>query len=244
MRALIFAAGRGERMRPLTNTTPKPLLEVGGKPLIVWHLQRLAAAGVDEVVINTAFLAAQFPARLGDGSAWGLRIRYSREGNRALETGGGLLHALPLLGDAPFLIVSGDIWCDFDFSALPAEPAGLAHLLLVDNPPHHPGGDFHLLADGRVDAPSSPDAPLLTFAGVGVYRPALLDDWHTIIGGQPGASDTPPRFKLAPLLRHAMRQGRVTGRHHQGAWCDVGTPERLGGLESRVTLPQAPVRPA
>ncbi len=244
MRALIFAAGRGERMRPLTDHTPKPLLNVRGKPLIVHHLERLADCGIRYVVVNTSHLAEQFPATLGDGARWGLRIRYAYEGATPLETGGGMLHALPMLTDEPFLAINGDIFTDVDFATLPAEPDGCAHLLLVDNPPHHPGGDFHLLADGRVDAPSSPDAPLLTFAGVGVYRPALLDDWHTIIGGQPGASDTPPRFKLAPLLRHAMRQGRVTGRHHQGAWCDVGTPERLGGLESRVTLPQAPVRPA
>ncbi|HET7300203.1 MAG TPA: nucleotidyltransferase family protein [Oleiagrimonas sp.] len=232
MRVLIFAAGLGERMRPLTDHTPKPLLEVRGKPLIVHHLERLAAVGVRYVVINTSHLAEQFPAMLGDGSRWGLRIRYAYEGDTPLETGGGMLHALPMLTNEPFLAVNGDIFTDFDFATLPAEPDGLAHLVLVDNPTHHPGGDFHLFADGHVEAPPSPDAPLLTFAGIGVYRPALLDDWRATIGNQPGTDDQPPRFKLAPLLRHAMQQERVTGQHHQGAWCDVGTPERMAQLNS------------
>ena len=233
MRALIFAAGLGERMRPLTDHTPKPLLEVAGKPLIVYHLERLAAAGVRYVVINTSHLAEQFPATLGDGSRWGLRIRYAYEGATPLETGGGMLNALPMLTNEPFLAVNGDIFTDFDFATLPSDPDGSAHLVLVDNPPHHPDGDFRLLADGHVDASSSPDAPLLTFAGVGVYKPALLDDWRNVVGNnQPGADAKPARFKLAPLLRHAMQQGRVTGQHHQGMWCDVGTPGRLAQLES------------
>lgn len=231
MRALIFAAGLGERMRPLTDRTPKPLLEVAGKPLIVHHLEKLAAAGVRDVVVNTSHLAEQFPAALGDGSRWGLRIRYAHEGPTPLETGGGMLNALPMLADEPFLAVNGDIFTDIDYAALPCEPDGTAHLVLVDNPPHHPRGDFRLLDDGHVDAPSSPEAVLLTFAGVGVYRPAMLNHWRAVIGDRPGASARPPRFKLAPLLRHAMRQGRVTGQHHQGTWCDVGTPERLANLK-------------
>ncbi|MDE2088339.1 MAG: NTP transferase domain-containing protein, partial [Xanthomonadaceae bacterium] len=146
--ALIFAAGLGERMRPLTEHTPKPLLQVGGKPLIVWHLEKLAAIGVNYVAINTSHLAEQFPETLGDGSRWGLRIRYVYEGPVPLETGGGLLNALPLLGPEPVLAISGDVWCDADLAALPAAPQGLGHLLMVTNPAHHPGGDFQLDAQG------------------------------------------------------------------------------------------------
>ena len=224
MRALIFAAGLGERMRPLTDHTPKPLLAAGGKPLAAWHLERLAAAGVGEVVVNTSWLAHRFPEVLGDGERFGLRIRYAFEGAVPLETGGGMLHALPLLGDAPFIAVSGDVWCDYDFARLPREPDGDAHLVLVDNPAHHPGGDFLLDAAGRVHAG---DGPRLTFAGIGVYRPSLLDGWRTAIGPAPGAADEPPRFRLAPLLRSAMARGAVTGERHAGRWTDVGTPERL-----------------
>lgn len=241
MRALIFAAGLGERMRPLTDHTPKPLLQVGGKPLIAWHLQKLAAIGVREVVVNTAWLAPQFPQTLGDGSRWGLRIRYSHEGDVPLETGGGLLHALPLLRDAdhpdaPFLAVNGDIWCDADFADLPREPAGEAHLLLVDNPAHNPAGDFALASDGQVQ---SEGAQRLTFSGIGVYRPRLLDDWRRVIGDAPGSDADPPRFKLAPLLRAAMQRGAVTGTHHHGYWTDVGTPERLAALDAQLRRPDA-----
>ena len=227
MKALIFAAGLGERMRPLTDHTPKPLLVAGGKPLIAWHLERMAAAGVREVVINTSWLADQFPQVLGDGSRWGVKITYSYEGTTPLETGGGMLHALPLLGDAPFLLVNGDVWTDFDFARLPREPAGLAHLVLVDNPTHHPHGDFRLDADGRVHADG---APRLTFAGIGVYRPQLLARWREAIGPAPGADAVPPRFPIAPLLRAAMGRASVTGEHHSGRWTDVGTPERLAEL--------------
>ena len=227
MKALVFAAGKGERMRPLTDHTPKPLLPVRGKPLIAWHLERLAAAGVRDVVVNIAWLADRFEPALGDGSRWGLRLHYSREGAEPLETGGGMLHALPLLGDAPFLAVNGDIWCDLDFAALPREPRGLAHLVMVDNPDHHPRGDFALDAEGRLHADG--DARL-TFAGIGVYRPALLAAWREVIGPAPGADETPPRFKLAPLLRAAMARGEVDGRHHRGEWTDVGTPQRLAAL--------------
>ena len=162
MRALVFAAGLGERMRPLTDTTPKPLLEVGGKPLIAWHLEKLAALGITEVVVNTSWLAPRFPELLGDGSRWGLRLHYSHEGPVPLETGGGMLHALPLLGDAPFIAVNGDIWSDYDFARLPREPRGDAHLVLVDNPEHHPQGDFVLEGDGRLASEGSrPRLPCL-----------------------------------------------------------------------------------
>ena len=228
MKALVLAAGKGERMRPLTTHTPKPLLPVRGKPLIAWHLEKLAALGVRDVVVNTSWLADRFEPALGDGRRWGLRLHWSFEGDAPLETGGGLLHALPLLGDAPFLAVNGDIWTDVDFAALPREPAGLAHLVLVDNPEHNPRGDFVLENDGRV---ASGDGPRLTFAGVGVYRPALLQDWRTVVGDAPGADATPPRFKLAPLLRAAMANGGVHGTHHRGEWTDVGTPERLAALQ-------------
>lgn len=231
MKALIFAAGFGERMRPLTEHTPKPLLVAGGKPLIVWHLEKLAALGIDEVVINTSWLAAQFPATLGDGARHGLRIRYSHEGDAPLETGGGMLEALPLLGDAPFIAVNGDIWTDFDFARLPREPAGLAHLVLVDNPAHHPRGDFRLDAAHRVQADGE---PRLTFAGIGVYRPALLHDWHDTVGDSPGASERPPRFPIAPLLRAAMARGQIGGEHHSGRWTDVGTPQRLHELDAAL----------
>ena len=218
-RALIFAAGRGERMRPLSDATPKPLLVAGGKRLIEWHLQRLAAAGVQRVVINTSHLAERFPAALGDGARWNLRIDYSYEGAEPLETGGGMLRALPLLGAAPFIAVNGDIWTDFDFSTLPQNPDALAHLVLVDNPPQHPRGDF-VLRDGRVH---DEDAPRLTFAGIGVYRPELL---HGCEAG---------RFALAPILRECMRQDRVSGEHFCGGWSDVGTAERLHALDEQLT---------
>lgn len=234
---MLLAAGRGERMRPLTDTVPKPLLAVAGKPLLVWHLERLAGLGVEDVVVNLAHLGGAIRERLGDGRAWGLRIRYSDEGEPPLETGGGLLHALPLLGDAPFLLVNGDVWSDLDFGTLPRDPEGLADLVLVDNPEHHPDGDFWLTADGRVHEtmpPPSPEARRLTYAGIGVFRPGILKGWRSVIGHAPGARATPPRFPLAPLLRAAMRAGEVTGRRHAGAWSDVGTPERLAALERRL----------
>lgn len=232
MKALIFAAGLGERMRPLTEHTPKPLLEAAGKPLIVWHLQRLAALGVSDVVINTSWLAQCFEPALGDGSNWGLRLHYLYEGTTPLETGGGMLNALPLLGDAPFLAINGDIWCDFDLAGLPREPSGQAHLVLVDNPAHHPGGDFRLDEQGRMH-----DSPALTFSGIGVYRPQLLQGWQAVIGDAAGVECTPPRFKLAPLLRAAMRAGQVSGVHHTGLWTDVGTPQRLAELDAQLRQP-------
>lgn len=234
--ALIFAAGLGERMRPLTDRTPKPLLEAGGKPLVAWHLEKLANAGVHYVVINTSHLAEQFPDVLGDGSRWGLRIRYAYEGPTPLETGGGMLNALSLLGEEPFIAVNGDIHNDVDYARLPAEPQGLAHLVMVDNPEHHPDGDFLLDADGLLHAQG---APRLTFSGIGVYRRELLQHWRRVIGDTPGAHATPPRFKLAPLLRAAMADGRVHGTHHHGAWTDVGTPRRLAELDTHLRQPPA-----
>ncbi|MEA5667438.1 nucleotidyltransferase family protein [Stenotrophomonas sp. MH1] len=232
MKALIFAAGLGERMRPLTDHTPKPLLPVAGTPLIEWHLQRLAALGINEVVINTSWLAEQFPRQLGDGSRWGLRLHFSYEGPTPLETGGGMCNALPLLGDAPFIAVNGDIWSDFDFARLPSTLDGLAHLVMVDNPAHHPRGDFILGPDGQLR--DDGDAVRLTFSGIGLYRPALLQDWRAVIGDGERNAETPPRFKLAPLLRAAMAKGAISGQRHAGAWTDVGTPQRLRQLDAEL----------
>lgn len=231
MKAMILAAGRGERMRPLTDTCPKPLLSVGGQPLIIWHLQRLAAAGFREVIINHAHLGAQIEAALQQGSAWGLTIHYSPEPAGALETAGGIANALSLLGDTPFLVINGDIFCDWDVARAKDVVAvnDLAHLVLVANPAHHPAGDF-ILTDGKVLSPSlndpDPDgkASQLTFSGIGVYRPALFS---TITRGQPA--------KLAPLLRTAMTIGQVSGEQHHGRWIDVGTPERLAELDALLT---------
>jgi MurNAc alpha-1-phosphate uridylyltransferase len=231
MKALIFAAGLGERMRPLTDTTPKPLLEAGGRPLIAWHLERLAAAGIREVVVNTSWLARQFPAALGDGSRWGLSIHYSSEGDVPLETGGGMWHARNVLGNDPFIAVNGDVWTDYDFARLPRQPPGDAHLVLVDNPEHNPEGDFALAGDGIV---RNDGAQRLTFAGIGVYRASLFDDWRRVIGDTPGSREDPPRFRLAPLLRAAIAEGQVTGEHHRGRWTDVGTPERLATLDGEL----------
>lgn len=231
MKALIFAAGLGERMRPLTDTTPKPLLEAGGRPLIAWHLERLAAAGIREVVVNTSWLARQFPAALGDGSRWGLSIHYSSEGDVPLETGGGMWHARKVLGNDPFIAVNGDVWTDYDFARLPRQPPGDAHLVLVDNPEHNPEGDFALAGDGIV---RNDGAQRLTFAGIGVYRASLFDDWRRVIGDTPGSREDPPRFRLAPLLRAAIAEGQVTGEHHRGRWTDVGTPERLATLDGEL----------
>jgi N-acetyl-alpha-D-muramate 1-phosphate uridylyltransferase len=229
--ALIFAAGLGERMRPLTDRTPKPLLEVHGKPLVVWHLEKLAAIGVHYVVVNTSHLADQFPETLGDGSRWGLRIRYAYEGPVPLETGGGMLNALPLLGPEPFIAINGDIWTDADFAQLPAEPRGVAHLMLVDNPAHHPKGDFALDQQGVVH---NDGETRLTFSGIGVYRRDVLYHWRDVIGDNIDANAKPPRFKIAPLLRAAMDRGAITGTHYRGAWTDVGTPERLASLNAQA----------
>lgn len=219
MKAMILAAGRGERMRPLTAATPKPLLRAGGKALIEYHLEALARAGLREVVVNVGHLGGQIEAALGDGVRYGVRIQYSREDAAILDTGGGILNALPLLGDAPFLVVNGDVYVDYPFGQLPAAPAGLAHLVLVPNPPQHPGGDF-ALRDGRV---IDEDESRLTFSGIGVYRPQLFADCR------PGV------FPLAPLLRRAMAAGQVSGERYDGRWWDIGTPARLAALDACLT---------
>ncbi|HYG05597.1 MAG TPA: nucleotidyltransferase family protein [Stenotrophomonas sp.] len=233
MKALIFAAGLGERMRPLTTHTPKPLLAAGGKPLIAWHLEKLAAIGVREVVVNTSWLAEQFPAVLGDGSRFGLRIEYAHEGDTPLETGGGMLNALPLLGEAPFLLVNGDVWSDYDFALLPRMPQGLAHLVMVAPPLQAPQGDFALEADGQLRRDG---ARRLTYSGIGVFRPQLLDGWQRYADGDAGvAANGKPRFRLAPILRAHMDAGAVSGEHHAGRWTDVGTPQRLAELDTRLS---------
>jgi len=212
---MILAAGRGERMRPLTDHTPKPLLRVRGKPLIQYHLEALAAAGFRDLVINHAHLGAQIEAALGDGGRFGVQIQYSPEGATGLETGGGILRALPLLGEGPFLVVNGDIWCDFPFATAKPRPGALAHLVLVDNPPHHPQGDF-ALQDDRV---TNQGEGRLTFSGIGIYHSQLF------AGCRPGV------FPLAPLLRAACEHHQVSGQYHGGRWLDVGTPQRLQELE-------------
>ena len=267
MKAMILAAGRGERMRPLTDHTPKPLLKAGGRRLIEYHIDALVAAGLREIVINHAHLGSQLEASLGDGARYGAQITYSADTpeGEALETGGGIFKALPLLGDAPFAVINGDIWTDYPYSHLPLAPQGMAavpalpatcmdalvsreseargsgcrerppaalmhpcmaHLVLVDNPPHHLKGDFTLRAphkrvpgtDYHVYDPA-PGEATLTFSGIGVYCPELF------------AGCTPGKFQLAPLLRKAMQQHAVTGVHYTGQWMDIGTPQRLDELD-------------
>lgn len=230
MRAMVLAAGRGERMRPLTDHCPKPLLSVGGQPLITWHLQALAQAGIRHILINHAWLGKQIEATLGDGSHWGVHLQYSPE-PQPLETAGGIARALPFFQDQPFLVVNGDIWCDWPptqarlwADQLPAHVQ--AHLLLVDNPAHHPAGDFILHPDGLVDAsPANPHPPRLTFAGIGLYRPSLFATT---------APDHPA--PLAPLLRQAMASQAVQGSHYPGRWVDVGTPQRLEQLNHDLKM--------
>jgi MurNAc alpha-1-phosphate uridylyltransferase len=224
---MILAAGRGERMRPLTDRMPKPLIPVAGRPLIAHLIERLACAGFTDLVVNVSHFADQVERELGDGARHGVRIVYSRE-SVALETGGGIAYALPLLGSGPFVVVNSDIYCDYDFTRLAAAAAGLApdapgaHLVLVDNPPHHPDGDF-ALERGRVrgDGPG----PRLTFSGIGVYPPALF------AGVARGA-----KCQLAGLLKPAMAQGRVSGERHGGLWMDIGTPQRLADLERLLSV--------
>lgn len=217
MKAMILAAGKGERLRPLTLHTPKPLVRAAGVPLIEYHVRALAAAGFGELVINHAWLGQQIEDYLGDGSRFGVRIAYSPE-DEPLETGGGIFRALPLLGHEPFLVVNGDVFTDYPFADLRRPLSGLAHLVLVDNPAHHPQGDFRL-EGGRVqDAGTSP-GPCLTYSGLALLAPALFD------GCGAGA------FKMAPLLRRAMAAGRVGGERYAGRWVDVGTHERLAEVE-------------
>ncbi|HJW23365.1 MAG TPA: nucleotidyltransferase family protein [Rhodocyclaceae bacterium] len=221
MKAMILAAGRGERMRPLTDRTPKPLLQAGGKPLIVWHLERLAAAGFRDIVINHAHLGEQIEAALGDGSRWGLAIRYSPEPPGALETAGGIANALPLLGGDPFLVVNGDIWCDWDFNRAHRLADRLAHLVMVANPAHHAGGDFGLEGE-RVTFATAGET--LTYAGIGVFSPAFFAQ---VPRGQ--------ALKLRPLLDAAIADRSLTGERHTGRWVDVGTPERLAELDRELS---------
>jgi len=219
MHAMILAAGRGERMRPLTDRTPKPLLEAGGKPLIVHQIERLRAAGIDRLVVNLAWRADAIEAALGNGAAFGVQIRYSREPTGALETAGGIRHALALLGEDPFVVVNSDIYCDFRLSRLGhLEPGDLAHLVVVDNPPHNPQGDFALEHD-RVRPNGS---PRYTYTGIGLFHPQLF------------AVLEPGIRPLRPVLDQAVAAGRVAGQHHGGTWLDVGTPERLDALDRRL----------
>jgi MurNAc alpha-1-phosphate uridylyltransferase len=233
MRAIILAAGRGERLRPLTDHRPKPLIEVRGKPLIVWHIEALARAGVRDIVINTAWLEEQFPAALGDGSAYGVRLHYSFEGRDcggALETAGGIAKALPLLtadGDAHFWVVSGDVFMpgfEFDMGAAQRFAQGplLAQLWMIDNPPHHPGGDFGIAADGLalLDAPQR-----YTWACIGLYKGEFF-------AGVPAGQ----RAALRPYLEAAIAQRRLGALHYAGAWTDVGTAERLAALNAAAPL--------
>jgi len=221
MKAMILAAGRGERMRPLTLRRPKPLLDVGGRALIEHHLQALAAAGYPQVVINLSWLGEQICGALGDGSRYGIEIRYSEEGPEPLETGGGIFRALPLLGPAPFMVLNGDVWTTYPYARLRErlKPGDLAHLVLVPNPQHNERGDF-VLRDGRMVEGDAGERH--TFSGIGVYDPALFD------GCQDGI------FKLAPLLRAAARAGRVSAELFDGDWLDIGTPERLAALDRRL----------
>lgn len=215
MKAMVLAAGRGERMRPLTDDRPKPLLTAGGHALIDYHLAALAAAGIHEVVVNLSWQAGVLAAYLGDGTRHGLALRLSDEGPVALETGGGIHHALPWLGPGPFLVVNGDVWTDYPIGALRLPAGSLAHLVLVPNPGHHPAGDYALGADGRIGA----DGGRLTYSGIAVFDPALFE---TCVGG---------RFPLKPLLDRALAAGRLTGERHGGHWFDVGTPGRLALLD-------------
>ncbi len=220
MKAMILAAGRGERMRPLTDHTPKPLLKVADKALIEYHIEALVRAGFADIIINHAWLGEQFEQVLGDGARYGAHLRYSPEGATALETGGGIFKALPLLGAEPFVVVNGDVWTDYPFTQLPRTMSTLAHLVLVPNPPQHPHGDF-FFADGVL---LETGVAKLTFSGIGMYRAELFDGCH------PGA------FPLAPLLRTAIAQGCASGELYAGGWFDIGTPERMEQLDRKLRL--------
>jgi N-acetyl-alpha-D-muramate 1-phosphate uridylyltransferase len=213
--AMILAAGRGERMRPLTDFTPKPLLKIKGKALIEYHLEKLAHAGFEKIVINHHWLGEQIENALGNGEKYGVKIEYSKEIN-VLETGGGIVQALPLLGEKPFLVVNGDIWCDLDFNKISLKIKGLAYLILINNPEHNLKGDFGL-DNGFVT-----NEPQLTFSGIGVYDPDLFKDYEK------------GKFPLAPILRKAISEQKVIGEHFKGQWFDIGTPSRLKALEKIV----------
>jgi MurNAc alpha-1-phosphate uridylyltransferase len=218
MKAMILAAGRGERMRPLTDHLPKPLLGAGGKRLIEHHLLNLKHAGIHEIVVNLAWLGQQIRDYLGDGKKYGVQIRYSDEGENALETAGGIIHALPLLGKDPFLIVNGDIWTDYPFNKLSIGKDALARLVMIDNPPHHPQGDFalqndHLQLKGN---------PMLTYSGIGLFRPELFKPY------------APGKRGLREVLDTAIMQNKIEGEHYRGRWSDIGTPERLEELQREL----------
>lgn len=228
MKAMLLAAGRGERMRPLTDVTPKPLLRVGGCSLIEHHIVALVASGFQELVINHDWLGAQIEALLGDGQRYGAHIMYSPEPPGALGTGGGIRRAMPLLGGGPFVVVNADIWTDYPMARLRRSFEGLAHLVLVSNPAHNPRGDF-VLRDGHV---MSEGPHRLTFAGIGLYMPELF------------ASAEGDSFALGPLLRAAAARGEVGGEHYFGEWVDVGTPERLDTLDRLLRLRRDAIPPA
>lgn len=215
---MVLAAGRGERLRPITDTLPKPLVEVAGKPLIVYHLEALARADVRDVVVNLSWLGDRIRAALGDGSRYGVRIAYSEEGPVPLETGGGIHRALPLLGPDPFLVVNADVWTDLDFSRIPTlEEGAVARLLLAPNPPHHAHGDFGLEGDFVVER----ETGRFTYTGIGVYRPELF------------AGCAPGKFPLLPLLKRAIAARRLRGEVYRGEWLDIGSPDRLAWLDAR-----------
>lgn len=219
MKAMILAAGRGERMRPLTDRTPKPLLDAGGGSLIEHHLFNLKRAGIREVVINLAWLGERIREYLGDGARYGLSIRYSEEGGTALETAGGIIRALPLLGEAAFLVVNGDIWTDYPFAELELGAGALARLVMIDNPPHHPKGDF-ALERGLLRLQGE---TMLTYSGIGLYRPELF------------APYPPGKRGLREVLNAAIAQDRIEGVHYPGQWFDIGTPERLETLRAHLS---------
>ncbi len=220
MRAMILAAGHGKRMRPLTDHLPKPLLKVAGKPLIVWHIEHLKQAGIREIVINMGWKGWKLPETLGDGSRWGVCLQYSDEQQSGpLETAGGIRKALPLLGEAPFIVVNGDIWCDYPFTRLRLADNDLAHLVLINNPEHHPAGDFGL-CDTRVTLHS---LPRYTFSGIGCYRAELFLNLSA------------EKMALAPLLQEAIQQHQASGEHYNGEWRDIGTPQRLQQLNNELT---------
>lgn len=218
MRAMILAAGKGERMQPLTKSVPKPMLEAAGKPLLQYHIESLVRAGIRQLVINTGYLGDIIEARFGSGGDFGAEIRYSREGNAPLETGGGIRQALPLLGNGPFIVVNGDIWTDFDYRRLLAGNKKPIYLVFVPNPSHHPEGDFVLVEDRVV----LEGGPRLTFSGIGLYLPEYFSKEKERI------------FPLLPVLQRAIREGNVTGELYTGRWLDVGTPERLRELEGSL----------
>jgi MurNAc alpha-1-phosphate uridylyltransferase len=223
MKAMILAAGRGERLRPLTDTIPKPLIQAGPKRLIEYLIDNLVAAGFNDLVINYAHLGEQFPQYLGDGSRYGARIQYSPEVDGGLETAGGIINALPLLGEAPFLVVNGDIWTDFDFNDIRQDILAegmLCHLVLVDNPPHNPDGDFGLDQSSRLSTDSDKK---WTFSGIGLYRPEMF-----------AGMDNSKRA-LKPLFEQGIETSRISGQLHHGDWSDIGTIERLEALEKQLT---------